>query len=62
MRDWYRNAGPYLKYHKPADNWTVSGKAICGTDISRSGYYRSPPNKGLTNSFYCKKCRRIEDV
>lgn len=53
---WYRNAGYFRKYHKPASDWLVSGKAICGRDIHNPAFVRDKQPTLFWDKLICKKC------
>lgn len=39
---WHRNAGA-RRWHTDAPDWTRTGRALCGADISRPWMYRVGP-------------------
>ena len=55
---WYRNAGS-ARYHLARDDWTRTGRAVCGARIPRPGYVASTAEEATTaRSEPCKHCAR----
>jgi len=58
---WYRNASGRV-YHKAANDWVRTGRAVCGANIARASYVANAREAWVTPGGalrpWCKLCAR----